>query len=180
MGSDSENYKSLKAFFSEEYHSLRSYAQSRINDTADRDAEDIVQDVALKLFSRADSASPIENVAGFVYHAIRNRIIDLIRTKKNRSSIEDQVEMRLAEFAELFYGTTDNAYSEEMVTELKRAIGDLKPVYRNIITAIDFEGYTYKELAMETEIPEGTLMSRRHRALALLYTELKQKKETTN
>ncbi|HET8736230.1 MAG TPA: RNA polymerase sigma factor, partial [Pricia sp.] len=63
MTSDSENYKNLRTFFNEEYHALRSYAKSRIDDAADRDAEDIVQEVALKIFSRSNSASPITNIA---------------------------------------------------------------------------------------------------------------------
>lgn len=102
MTSDSENYRNLKIFFDEEYRSLRAYAKSRIDDTADRDAEDIVQDVALKLFSRRDNASPINNIAGYVYRAIRNKIVDLMRTQNERSDIEMQMELRLIEFTELF------------------------------------------------------------------------------
>ncbi|NNE77068.1 MAG: sigma-70 family RNA polymerase sigma factor [Pricia sp.] len=178
MTSGTDNYNNLKTFFSEEYRSLRAYVKSRIDDAADRDADDIVQDVALKVFSRADSASPIENVAGFVYHSIRNKIIDLMRSKKGGSSIENEMETKLIEFTEIFYGLSDNSYSEEMKNELKKAIGNLKPNYKDIIVAIDFEGYTYKEVAFETGIPEGTLMSRRHRALSLLLTALETKKIT--
>ena len=176
MTSDSENYNHLRTFFEEEYRSLKAYAQSRINATADRDAEDIVQDVALKLFSRSDHASPITNIAGFVYRSIRNKIVDLMRTKNEVSHIDDQMETRFIEFTEMLYGNSDNSYSDHMKDELKKAIGNLKPHHRNIIIAVDFEGYGYKEIAMETGIPEGTLMSRRHRALSLLLKELKPKK----
>ena len=178
MQDNSENYKNLKSFFNDEYHALRTYAKSRIDDTADRDAEDIVQDVALKLFSRADTLSPIDNIAGFVYNSIRNKIIDLMRKKKKETSLEEDMEKRLFEFTELLYGTTGNMYSEEMKKELKKAIGKLKPLHRDIIVAIDFEGYTYRELSLETQIPAGTLMSRRHRALSLLLKALEAKNKT--
>jgi len=178
MVSDSENYKNLRTFFNDEYHSLKSYTQSRIDDASDRDAEDIVQDVALKLFSRPDTSSPIHNIAGFVYNSIRNRIIDVMRTKKYQVNIESDLEKRLVEFTELFYGKSDNGYSEDMKKELKKAIISLKPLYRNIIKAIDFEGYTYNELSSETGIPKGTLMSQRHRAIAILFKALETKKET--
>lgn len=180
MVSDTENYKKLRTFFNDEYHSLKTYAQSRIDDASDRDAEDIVQDVALKLFSRSDTASPIHNIAGFVYYSIRNRIIDIMRTKKDQIHIENIMEAKLIAFTELFYGTSDNGYSEDMKKELKKAIINLKPMYRNIVKAIDFEGFTYRELSLETGIPEGTLMSQRHRAIALLFKELETKKETKN
>ncbi|MGB6153594.1 MAG: RNA polymerase sigma factor [Pricia sp.] len=172
MTSDSENHSNLKSFFKEEYHSLKAYARSRIDDTADRDAEDIVQEVALKVFSRSGTASPITNIAGFVYRAIQNKIVDLMRTKKEMTNVEDEMENRLIEFAELFYGTTDDFYSEDLKQALIKAIENLKPQYRNIIMAVDFEGYTYREIALETGIPQGTLMSRRHRALSILLKQL--------
>lgn len=176
MVSDSENYKKLRRFFNDEYHSLKTYTQSRIDDASDRDAEDIVQDVALKLFSRPDTASPIHNVAGFVYYAIRNRIIDIMRTKKTQVHMQNHLDARFKEFTQLFYGKSDNGYSEELKIELKKAISNLKPKYRNIIRAIDFEQFSYKELSLETGIPAGTLMSQRHRAIALLFKELNTKK----
>ena len=180
MISDTENHKKLKTFFDDEYHSLKAYAKSRIDNAADRDAEDIIQDVALKLFSRSDSASPIHNIAGFVYNSIRNRIVDIMRTKKDRIHMENHMEDRLTEFTEQFYGTSDNSYSEDMKTALKKEIINLKPVYQNTIRAIDFEGYTYRELSQETGIPEGTLMSRRHRAVSLLFNALEIKKKIKN
>ena len=171
-----ENNKKLNTFFNKEYKQLKVYVNSKISATTDRDAEDIIQDVALKLFSRADSSSPIDNVAGFVYNSIRNKIIDIMRTRKPKSNIQDELESRLIEFTELFYGTSDNSYSEKMKQELKRAIANLKPHYREIIIAIDFEGFDYKELTAETGVPQGTLMSRRHRALSILNKQLEKQK----
>jgi len=100
-----------------------------------------------------------------------------MRSKKKEVHIENEMENRLLAFTELCYGKSDNSYPEEMKTALKKAIVGLKPVYRNIIGAIDFEGFTYRELSAETGVPEGTLMSRRHRAIALLFNELESKKE---
>ncbi len=151
--------------------------QSKIRDTSERDAEDIVQDVALRIFSRADDAMPINNIGGFVYNAIRNRIIDIMRGKKERKLPSEDIDQQWQEFAELFYGDADNSYSPEMETALKKAVTDLKPMYRDIVIAIDFEGYTYKELAERTGIPSGTLMSRRHRAMSELSKSLEHIKE---
>ncbi len=168
--SETNNNKELNAFFGDEYDRLKSYVNSKITNSADRDAEDIIQDVALKLFSRADNTSPINNVAGFVYNSIRNKIIDTIRTKKHKTNIQDESDSRLVEFVELFYG---KSYSEQMRHELIKTISKLKPHYKQIIIAIDFEGFSYKELSLETGIPAGTLMSRRHRALSILNKQLK-------
>lgn len=177
MAAKTENRNNLATFFNDEYHSLRSYVQSKIHDTSERDAEDIVQDVALRIFSKADDIVPINNIGGFVYSAIRNRIIDIMRGKKERKYSTDDIDRQWRDFAELFYGEADNSYSDEMETALKNAVTELKPPYRDIIIAIDFEGYSYKEIASRTGIPTGTLMSRRHRALSILNKNLEHIKE---
>jgi RNA polymerase sigma-70 factor (ECF subfamily) len=176
-----DNNKELKDFFDKEYHSLKQYVGSKLKESINRDPEDIIQDVALKLFSGAERYSPINNVAGFVYHAVKNKIIDVMRASNRQFvSHENQNEAKLGEFAQLIYDKSDNGYPEQIKNELKKAIINLKPNYRDIIIAIDFEGYTYKEISLETEIPIGTLMSRRHRAISLLYKKLKTKKELIN
>lgn len=176
MNIESDNSKKLNDFFSEEYQSLKAFVNSRIKATVSRDAEDIIQDVALKLFSRADRYSPINNVAGFVYNSIRNTIIDIMRSNKRTSKPEEVHDIKLQELAEMIYEPPDDVYSEDMKTALKHAIMELKPKYRDVIIAVDIEGYTYKEISSTTGIPQGTLMSSRHRALAILNKIIEQKK----
>ncbi|WP_298474633.1 RNA polymerase sigma factor [uncultured Maribacter sp.] len=177
---NTNNDKTLKSFFSSEYPSLKAYVHSKIKNTADRDAEDIIQEVALKIFSRSKNASPITNVTGFVYNAIKNKIIDTLRTKKSNLSFEEKTELKLVELSELIHENSSEIYSDNIKIELKKAIRELKPNYQSIIIAIDFEGYSYKEISYETGIPEGTLMSRRHRALSILAKKLTHKKRTTH
>nr|WP_299341847.1 RNA polymerase sigma factor [Allomuricauda sp.] len=170
------NYNKLTSFFSEEYQSLQGYVRSRIEDSTEREAEDIVQDVALRIFSRPNDAAQINNVAGFVYNAVRNRIIDLMRSKREKKYSSEEIDYKWQEFAELFYGTADNSYAPKLQKALRKAIGELKTEYRDIIFAVDFEGYTYREIALETDISPGTLMSRRHRALSILAKKLEQER----
>lgn len=177
MAAKNDNHNNLTTFFNEEYGSLRSYVKSKIRDTSEQDAEDIVQDVALRIFSRPEDAIPITNVGGFVYNAIRNRIIDIMRGKKEKKLPSEEIDRQWREFAEFFYGDADNSYSTEMEQALKKAVEDLKPVYRDIVIAIDFEGYNYKQIAERTGIPAGTLMSRRHRAMSELSKKLEKIKE---
>ena len=175
MTSESENYNKLKTFFGREYLALRTYVSSRIEATTDRDAEDILQDVALKLFAGADRYAPINNVAGFVYRTVKNKIVDIMRTKKNKKTETDMTKLPVN--AEMVLEVSEDVYSDQLQDDLKNHILNLKPEYRDIIIAIDFEGYTYKEVSHETGIPEGTLMSRHHRAIALLYKTLNNKKD---
>jgi len=170
---ESENSTKLKDFFGREYDSLRRYVATKISDTANRDAEDIIQDVALKLFSGADRYAPINNVAGFVYKSIRNRIIDVMRATKNTNPVD--VDNDLLDLVDVMHQAANSYSSEETLLLLKKCIEQLKPAYKDIIIAVDFEGYTYKEISNKTGISTGTLMSRRHRALGILYTKIEKK-----
>lgn len=175
MKPEKDNNHKLNHFFKAEYQHLKSYVKSRISESADRDAEDIIQDVALNLFSR-NNTSPITNVAGFVYGSIKNKIVDIMRTRKPSSDIADEEEDRLIDLMDWLYEQADNAYSERMKHELKRAIAMLPANYREVILAVDFEKLSYKQLSEETGISQGTLMSRRHRALSILHNQLIKKK----
>lgn len=170
MSPEQENKKQLEKYFKQEYNSMKYYIDSRIKSSTSWDAEDVLQEVAAKIFSIADRRTPIQNIGGFVYRSIKNKIID-IRRKKNLSSTEEDLESKVFELMDIT-SDEDGRYSEEMKTKLDSALKNLKPHYQDIITAIDIEGYSYKEIAHETGIPEGTLMSRRHRALSKLAEEL--------
>ncbi len=170
-----EPNSNLSDFFKEEYQSLKGYVRSKIDHTTESDAEDIIQDVALRIFSRPMDALPITNIGGFVYSAIKNKIIDVMRARKERIYDEKEVERLWTAFAESFYNDSENNYSESLKEDLKIVVMQLKPAYRDIILAIDFEGYNYREIAEETGISQGTLMSRRHRAMSILLQNLEKK-----
>jgi len=172
MVSKTKNYNKFKEFFNKEYNSLRTYVNSKISETAERDADDIIQDVALKIFSRVDNLLPINNIAGFVYNSIRNKIIDVMRINKQKTYIDDLLNKQLVEFANRIYEKSDELIIQKQINQLKIAISELKPIYQEIILSIDFEGYTYSELSAETQVPKGTLLSRHHRAISILYKQL--------
>lgn len=174
MTLESENNKKLKDFFAEEYQSLKSYVNYRIQANVNRDAEDIIQDVALKLFSSADRYSPIQNVAGFVYRSIRNRIIDIMRSPKRTSAYNDN-DIKESESIDTDPNFDEVLYSDELKARLHELVLNLKPDYRDIIIAYDFQGYSYKEISQDTGVSEGTLMSRRHRAIAMLHKQIENK-----
>ncbi|MEL6917086.1 MAG: RNA polymerase sigma factor [Bacteroidota bacterium] len=177
MVSEKQPNNNINNFFKEEYNSLKNYVRSKIAHTTESDAEDIIQDVALRILSRPTDALPINNMGGFVYNAIKNKIIDVMRTRKERIYDENALEKLWTGFTEMFYDGNAEEYPEQLKNDLKKVITELKPVYRDIILAIDFEGYTYREISEETGIPPGTLMSRRHRAMSLILKNLELKKE---
>ena len=101
-----------------------------------------------------------------------------MRTRKQRVDMDDAMEGPISELAELFYGDGVYADADDLKEILKEALLKLRPEYREVIMAIDFENISYRQLSLETGIPQGTLMSRRHRALSALLKDLENKKKS--
>ncbi len=88
MNSYSEQQKSVSGFFAREYDNLVSFVRKNWKAANEAEAEDIVQDVALNLFTKVDFNTPIENLFAYVYRSLRNKIIDL-RRKRREERLDD-------------------------------------------------------------------------------------------
>jgi RNA polymerase sigma factor (sigma-70 family) len=172
---------SVDAFFRTEYRKLMSYVRKNMSEKyADAEPEDIVQEVALSLLAKLDVNIQIENLAGYIYRSLKNKITDTRRKAKNIIQIEvldaDQVDKKLLNEIP---DKTEHEESEHInysPESLHEAISKLKPDEQAIIISTEFEGKTFEELSIKWGIPIGTLLSRKHRALAKLYKILTQSK----
>jgi RNA polymerase sigma-70 factor (ECF subfamily) len=179
MKETESNSKRLSRFFESEYRNIRNFVRRRIKDSSERDAEDIIQDVALNLFAKADFSSVINDAAAYVYGALKNKIIDTMRTRKQNYHYQDEenayYQNRLLADFEAEFTKTGDQLSDENIKILYSEINKLKPKYRDIITATEIEGITFREISENTRTPIGTLLARKHRALANLNKSLSQK-----
>ena len=154
--------KRLAGFIGQEWNRLVGYVRSRIEDTAERDAEDVVQDVIEHLFEKADMTDPIVDLSGYVFRSLRNRVIDLYRRK--RAPAEELP----GGLADLRYEAEETMDREEAREALAEAIEDLPRAQRDVLVATELEGRSFKELAEEWQTPIGTLLARKHRAMNAL------------
>jgi RNA polymerase sigma-70 factor (ECF subfamily) len=152
-------------FFRTEYSRLVRFVRRRIDDAADRDAEDIVQDVMLNLFNKADITVPIENLSGYIYQALRNRITDMLRKKKETPSLRELVQP-------LKDDTAQTIEQKELKAKVFDAIDNLNDDQRAVVIATEFENRSFRELSEEWRIPLGTLLARKSRALQKIKKEL--------
>ncbi|MCX6561771.1 MAG: sigma-70 family RNA polymerase sigma factor [Candidatus Aminicenantes bacterium] len=141
------------------------YVRRRIGEAAGHDAEDIVQDVMVGLFDRADPTIPIRDLGAFVYQALRNRIVDRFRKRRDDLPL-------LEEILDTGLDPTLEFERREMLDEVFIAMDGLAAEEKAIILATELEGRTFKELAAEWEVPIGTLLARKSRALDKLRKEL--------
>lgn len=153
-----------------ERETLIGYVRRFIDDTAERDSEDIVQDVALNMFNRADITVPIENITSYVYQALRNRIIDYLRRRRDVISLdEDWMEAGEVSLLDALHDPQRDGASDILRMETREylfeALSILDDDQRSILVANELEEKTFQEVSEETGVPVGTLLARKSRAL---------------
>ena len=171
----------LIEFFTGERKRLVGYARRLIADAADRDGEDIVQDVALNLFGRADVSLPIEHLSAYVYQAVRNRVVDALRRRRDMVSLDESPgNVEGASLADIL---ADPALEADMLTdrhELRRrlfeALDDLPDDQKAVLIETEFHGRSFQELSEAWDAPVGTLLSRKSRAVAKVRAALQDLK----
>lgn len=166
-------------FFRLENGRLKNYVRKRARQISDMDAEDIVAEVMLHTVSHIGSSGPVENIAGYVYRSIRNRIADYERGRGKTASLDGMLD----EDGELPFLQTLAAENEEPFAAEERAermhrltdaIGKLEPRQRAVLIATELRGKSFRELSEEWGEPIGTLLSRKSRAVKALRSLLEQ------
>jgi RNA polymerase sigma factor (sigma-70 family) len=153
--------KRIANLIATEWTRLVGYVRAWIADTAERDAEDVVQDVIERLFERADVTEPVADLTAYLYRSLRNKVIDLYRKPKRAAELPEELsDIRFEASAEM-----DRDEARETLFE---AIDELPPAQREVLVATELEGRSFKDLAEEWETPIGTLLARKHRAIRAL------------
>lgn len=174
--------KRLSEFLLAEYGKLVRYVRRTIDDSADREAEDIVQDVIVNLFDKADVTIPIDNLAAYVYQSLKNKIVDIFRkrAKSPQISLDDKISNGANEglsLADLIRDVRSHTASEEekkeMYTHLYNAIEALNDKEKTVIVATEFEGVPFGKLSKQLGVPIGTLLARKSRALKKIKNTMK-------
>ncbi len=172
----------LRAFLKNERQKLVNYVRSLISETAELDAEDIVQDVLLRLLERSDNGPALENMTAYVYRSLRNRVVDYRRARKPTISLEQEpTEEGDQKITELLPdrgpGLLEQLQTERGKQTLFEALASLHELERFVIIANEFEGRPFAELSKDLSIPVNTLLSHKSRAkkkLKQIYRNLKE------
>ena len=133
----------------------------------DRDrAEDVLQDVFLKVWHRAgrfdaSKASPITWLCAIA----RNAAIDAVRREGRNPEVADDAYPDVEDDAP---GAEEHLCSQEDRERLRRCLDGLQDDHRTSIRMAYFRGFTYSELAEKMKVPLGTMKSWIRRGLASL------------
>jgi len=131
-------------------------------------AEDVVQEVMLTVWRKADTFDPHRaQVSAWIFQIARNRRIDLAR-KENRPLPE---EIKMVD--EIKDDASQILAMEQEAGQLKLALDRLKPDQRDLIEKAYLGEFTHKEISNQTGLALGTVKSRIRLGLERLRHELK-------
>ncbi len=132
---------------------LRTFVRGRISNPAD--AEDVLQEILMKLHVGADSVDDSDRVAGWVFRVARNAVTDHYR-KSARSRVQTLSE----EPESVDIESIDDSAEAELAYCVRPFIDQLPEPYREAVTLVDIEGLSQGEAAKRSGIELSAMKSR--------------------
>lgn len=131
------------------------------------DAEDLVQELLIKLYPRQEQLHKIESLRPWLTRSLYNLYIDSFR-RKERSPVEHGHDETMALIASSDYGPAQDMERTDLQKRLMKAMEVLNEDQRILLIMHDIESYTLVEIADILQTPVGTLKSRLHRSRSKL------------
>ncbi|HEX6194615.1 MAG TPA: RNA polymerase sigma factor SigE [Jiangellaceae bacterium] len=137
------------------------------------DAEDLTQDVFIRVFRSLSSYKP-GTFEGWLHRITTNLFLDQVRRKQRIrfDALADDAADRLSGREP----TPDRALIDKMLdADVQAALDELAPDFRAAVVLCDIEGLSYEEIAATLDIKLGTVRSRIHRGRAQLREALEHR-----
>ena len=151
-------------------HSARVYRLAYRLSGNKHDAEDITQDVFVRVFRSLGSYTP-GTFEGWLHRITTNLFLDQAR-RKQRIRFDALSDERADRLTSTLPGP-DDAYADQTFDDdIERALATLPPDFRAAVVLCDVEGLTYEEISEILGAKLGTVRSRIHRGRAMLRTAL--------
>ncbi len=143
-------------------------------------AEDLVQDTLLKLYTHKDSYQEIAKFSTWLYTIAANLARTELRKKKRRKTFS--VTELSREDREFIIASSDVDPSEDLSSQnfeksVQRALAELPDDFKTIIILRDIQELSYDEISKIVDVPLGTVKSRINRGRVKLQQLLKKKGE---
>lgn len=171
--------KQLEQLYRTDRKKLLGFIRQRVK--TQEEAEDILHDVFANVLAAAQTVDkPIENVASWVFTAVRNRIIDSYRKKKTDAFSDMLTPAQVDEGIESFENfIADESYSPDtellrrtIWDEIQKGLAELPPEQREVFEKNEFEGVSFREMSEASGVNINTLLARKRYAVLHLRKKL--------
>jgi RNA polymerase sigma-70 factor (ECF subfamily) len=141
-------------------------------------AEDLSQDIFVKLFRQIGSYRFQSPFAHWLFRLARNLAIDHLRREKVRfASSLDEDKAEGLPLRERLAGKSPSpvagALRQEKDEAIRQAVAELPEAFRSVVVMREWDDLAYEEIALRLDLSTGTVKSRLFRARGLLAKKLK-------
>lgn len=157
----------FEKLFKLHYSALCAYARMFLNDVDA--AEDMVQEVFLKMWNSRDSLEIRTNLKSYLFRAVRNSCLNRISHLNIRQEYLNYQEREAREEEGQF---SDVAVVSELEERIRQSIEALPIERRRIFVLSRYEGLKYKEIAEQLQISVKTVENQMGKALQFLREKL--------
>lgn len=158
-------------------HSARVYRLAYRLTGNPHDAEDLTQEVFVRVFRSLSSYTP-GTFEGWLHRITTNLFLDWARRKQRIrfEGLADEMAHRLPGSEPTPAEAFDDTHLDD---DVQAALKALPPEYRAAVVLCDIEGFSYEEIAATLGVKLGTVRSRIHRGRAQLRTALEHRRPAT-
>ena len=139
------------------------------------EAEDLTQEIFLRVFKSLDTFDRRANFQTWLMSVSRNLCIDHYRSvRKERQTIDRDVDAAALTPASTERGPLAALEQRDRVALLRQALSALPDVLRTAVFLRDLQELSYNEIAVQLQLPEGTVKSRINRGRHELSRQIKR------
>ncbi|MEW6323714.1 MAG: sigma-70 family RNA polymerase sigma factor [Acidobacteriota bacterium] len=149
------------------------------------DAEEVVQDVLLKVFTKIEHFRGDAALSSWIYRITFNTAMSRLRNTRTMRRVEvaevevaqtsatvDDAAPRALDVADWSNLADERVLRQEMRATLARAVDDLPAIYRAPVILRDLQGLSTEEASSRLKVKDQTLKSRLHRGRLMLRARL--------
>lgn len=137
-------------------------------------AQDLAQEVFLKIWLKREQLYKVDNLEGYLYAIARNIFLDHLKKKVLDTSNSQYLETWFAETSQTIQQKLE---FEELEALVQKAIAQLPPQMQTAFKLSRFEGLTHEEIASQMNISKVTSQSYIVRALTNIRKILSERKD---
>ncbi len=149
----------------------------------DDDADDLTIETFGKAFQRLKQYTPAFAFSTWLFKIASNHCIDFIRKKRINALSLDRG-LATEEGGNIQFTIKDDApdpietlEKKQRVEKMRLVVSELKPRYRKLVELRYFEEYSYDEIALELDLPLGTVKAQLYRARDILTSVMESSKK---
>lgn len=156
------------------YEAKLSRYLERLGLSVAEDREDVLQNAFIKAYRNLQSFDPSLTFSSWMYRIAHNEAMSFFRTRRARPSVvlDEAGQALLAEMRDEGADTAARAEARLTAASLGRALAELAPQYRDVLTLRFFEERSYSDISDILEVPVGTVSTLIHRAKKELRAKL--------